>query len=137
MDRFAEFLTMARETRRNCIAPRSQSTYQGYVDAYAHTMATEFQIDAFPLTEEKISGFLMFFKDKGEMLRDSTVLCYGFFLVFSNKRLRQSGKFGVFQTVQGGSKEGHAWRQVSASESSFPVRFLSSNSPNFTHAIEG
>ena len=56
MDRFAEFVTMARDTRRKSIAPRSESTYQGYVDAYAHTMATEFQIDAFPLTEEKISA---------------------------------------------------------------------------------
>ena len=65
---------MAQETRSNSIAPRSQSTYQGYVDAYARVMATEFQIDAFPLTEEKISGFLMFQRTTGKC--DATLLCY-------------------------------------------------------------
>ena len=48
---------MAQETRTKSLAPRSESTYQSYIDAYSHIMATEFAIDAFPLTDEKITGF--------------------------------------------------------------------------------
>ena len=41
MDRFAEFINMAQETRTKSLAPRSESTYQSYIDAYSHIMATE------------------------------------------------------------------------------------------------
>ena len=74
MDRFAQFITMARETRAKSLAPRSESTYQAYIDAYSNIMATEFAMDAFPLTEEKITGFLMYQKTKGRCY--STILCY-------------------------------------------------------------
>ena len=34
MDRFAEFINMAQETRTKSLAPRSESTYQSYIDVY-------------------------------------------------------------------------------------------------------
>ena len=69
MDRFAEFLTMATETGSHALARKSQSTYESYVEAYARIMQKEFQMDPFPVTEEKLCGFLM-------RLRDPTLLHY-------------------------------------------------------------
>ena len=74
MDRFAEFLTMATETRSHALARKSQSTYESYVEAYARIMQKEFQMDPFPVTEEKLCGFLMFQKTQGRAY--ATLLCY-------------------------------------------------------------
>ena len=65
---------MATETRSHALAPKSQSTYESYVEAYAKLMQKEFQMDPFALTEQKICGFLMFQKTQGRAY--ATLLCY-------------------------------------------------------------
>ena len=65
---------MATETRSHALARKSQSTYESYVEAYARIMQKEFQMDPFPVTEEKLCGFLMFQKTQGRAY--ATLLCY-------------------------------------------------------------
>ena len=65
MDRFTQFLVMTTETRYRALALKSESTYESYVEAYARMMQSEFRIDPFPLTEEKIYRFLMFQRTQG------------------------------------------------------------------------
>ena len=62
---FAHYLAASRDTREHQISDNSNKTYSAYLRSYEKTMREEFQMEPYPLNEEKICVFLMLKKDQG------------------------------------------------------------------------
>ena len=60
MARFNVFIARARDVEMNGVAPSSVQMYNSCLAVYAREMREKFGIDPYPLTLEKIEGYLAY-----------------------------------------------------------------------------
>ena len=64
-DLFARLLAAGQVTRANQVAVNSTRTYESYLRVYESTLRERFEMEPYPIIEDKIVAFLMFKKEQG------------------------------------------------------------------------
>ena len=62
---FARLLAAGQVTRANQVAVNSTRTYESYLRVYESTVRERFEMEPYPIIEDKIVAFLMFKKEQG------------------------------------------------------------------------
>lgn len=93
-DLFARLLVAGQVTRANQVAPNSTKTYESFLRVYESTVRDQFQMDPYPITEDKIVAFLMLKKEQGRTFQTLNLFIATFSWYF-----RQNGADNIVLSV--------------------------------------
>ena len=93
-DLFARLLAAGQVPHANQIAPNSTKTYESFLPVYESTVREQFEIEPYPITEDKIVACLMFKKEQGRTFQTLNLFIATFSWYF-----RQSDAENVMPSV--------------------------------------
>ena len=93
-DLFARLLAVGQVTRANHVASNSTKTYESCLRVYESTLRETFQMEPYPLTEDKIVAFIMFKQEQRRALQTLQLFIQSFYWY-----CRQSGVDNIVLSV--------------------------------------
>ena len=121
---FAHYLAASRDTREHQISDNSNKTYSAYLRSYEKTMREEFQMEPYPLNEEKICAFLMLKKDQGRTFQTLLLFINTFSWFFRQHDLDNIVLTILFKTFKNGLRRMMLGGTAPNQKLPFPAEFF-------------
>ena len=121
---FAHYLAASHDTREHQLAENSNKTYRHYLQSYEKTMRDVFQMEPYPLNEQKICAFLMLKKDQGRTFQTLLLFMSSFSWYFRQHDLDNIVLSISFKTFKSGLRRLMLGGSTPNQKLPFPVEFF-------------
>ena len=118
-DLFATLLAQAGEVRQHQVSDASNATYISYLKSYEDCMTAEFHKDPYPLSEDKMTVFLMKKKADARTFASMKLWCATFSWYFRREGLPNLANLSIVQAVYIGTEAPDDRGKISPSKAAF------------------